>query len=75
MNQLSVRSRLLALLAPGAIGLDAGAVDWAVEGSTEIVRPPLSTTAPGCSPARVGRLVADEPGRGGHFSTKARSIT
>jgi len=74
MNRISLRGRLLALLAPGAIGIDASSVTWAVEGSTESLRPPLSTTAPGCSPAHVGRLVAAEPAAT-HFSTKARSIT
>lgn len=57
MDILSQRGKLLALVAPGVIALEAAPVPWAVEGSTETFQPRLTKTAPGCSPARVGRLV------------------
>ncbi|MBI2309219.1 MAG: hypothetical protein HYU78_18160 [Rhodocyclales bacterium] len=77
MDIASNRGKLLALVAPGVIAIEAAPVPWAVEASTETFQPRLAKTAPGCSPARVGRLVAAEPPAPGrsYFSTKARSIT
>ncbi|MBW7900100.1 MAG: hypothetical protein H3C26_01365 [Rhodocyclaceae bacterium] len=75
MDIASTRGKLLALVAPGLIAVEAAPVPWAVEGATENFRPRLTRTAPGCNPARVGRLVRAEPVGEDHFSTKARSIT
>lgn len=71
---MSSRGKLLALVAPGAVAIGTSTVPWAVEGSTETWRASSANTVPGCSPARVGRLVA-APTPVDHFSTKARSIT
>ncbi|HEX5801502.1 MAG TPA: hypothetical protein VFY24_00650 [Azospira sp.] len=68
------RGKLLALVAPGALVFNPAATPWAVEGSTESFVPRLSATVPGCSSARVDRLVQAPPAPD-HFSTKARSIT
>lgn len=75
MDIASTRGKLLALVAPGLIAIEAGPAPWIVAASTEDFRPRLARTAPGCTPARVGRLVQHAPAGGDHFSTKARSIT
>ena len=70
----SGRWKLLALVAPGLIAIEAGPAPWAVEAST-LVRPRLVRALPGCSPLRPGRLVQAAPAADTHFSTKARSMT
>jgi hypothetical protein len=77
MDKTSKRGKLLALVAPGIIAIEAAPVPWAVQGSTETFVPRLARTVPGCAPVRIGRLVASEPPAANyfHFSTKARSIT
>ena len=71
----SLRWKMLALVAPGLIAIEAAPAPWTVEGSTAFVRPRVVRSVPGCSPVRVGRLVQAAPASGDHFSTKARSIT
>lgn len=66
----SRRWKLLALIAPGLIAIEAGPAPWAVEVGTALVR-----ALPGCSPLRPGKLVQAEPAADTHFSTKARSMT
>jgi hypothetical protein len=77
MDIVSKRGKLLALVAPGLIAIEAGPAPWIVAASTEDFRPRLARTAPGCTPARVGRLVQHAPAgeADDYFSTKARSIT
>ncbi|MFC5301252.1 hypothetical protein [Azospira restricta] len=74
MDILSQRGKLLALVAPGILAIEAAPVPWAVAASTTDFTPRLTQTVPGCSPTRVGRLV-DSGAVADHFSTKARSIT
>ena len=77
MDKTSKRGKVLALVAPGILAIEATPVPWAVQGSTETFVPRLARTVPGCAPVRVGRLVVSEPPAENHFhfSTKARSIT
>lgn len=70
----SGRWKLLALVAPGLIAIEAGPAPWAIEANT-VVRPRLVRALPGCSPLRPGKLVQAAPAADAHFSTKARSMT
>ena len=70
----SGRWKLLALVAPGLIAIEAGPAPWAIEANT-VVRPRLVRALPGCSPLRPGKLVQAEQAADTHFSTKARSMT
>lgn len=74
-KRTGTRGRLLALIAPGLIAIEAAPAPWAVQGSTDSFTPRMTRAVPGCSPPRVGRLVQDAPAGADHFSTKARSIT
>ena len=71
----SRRWKMLALIAPGLIAIEAAPAPWTVEIGTAFVRPRLTRSIPGFGHLRTGRLVQAEPARIDHFSTKARSIT